>query len=846
MITSPDTIRHALSFVPPHDRDLWLRMGMAAKAELGDDAFSVWDEWGQQAENYNARDAQSVWRSIKADGKVTGGTLVYEAKARGFVPGKDSPRIDPAEIERHKKERAVAIAKEAAERKVRQDKAADQAEAIFARTLECNSHAYLTRKKLNKPFGARIYKGGLAIDGMRCDGALVIPIRSMDAAIRSLQFIGESGEKRYLPGGEKSGCYFSIGKPDGLVCIVEGFATGVSIHEATGNAVAVAFDATNLLPVSLAMRSRFPDAKLIIGADNDQWTKGNPGATKARAAAEAVGGLLAIPEFSDLSSKPTDFNDMHQQHGLEAVRAALETAATVTPDQIQHVAEASRTTRETHVLSVLSVSSDGPGWENPEPLPDDLPDIDEFDPDLLPDSIRGWVSDISDRVQCPPDFPAVGAVIGLATTAGRKVAIRPKQRDDWHEVGNLWGCIIGKPGVLKTPALSEALRPLHRLEAKAREEFEAEVSTWRIDQEVAKLNREAARQNAVKAAKAGNDFKKDGLVLSEDNEPTARRYIVNDTSVEALGEILRSNENGVCAYRDELRGLLQSLDKEGNEGARAFYLSAWTGKEAHTFDRIGRGLNLRVDATCISMLGSIQPSVMASYLRAAVENSGDDGLLSRFQLLVWPNTSGTWRNVDRFPDTASRQRAVAVFEKLDKLDPLQFQYEDGAVPFLRFSPGAQEVFNSWREGFETRLRSEGEHAAFICHLSKYRKLIPTLALLFQLSQEEHGSDVSEASLLRAMAWAEYLETHAKRAYASVSRRDVSAARALLFQIRRREIDSGFSARTIYRKCWGGLTGSEEIKKALEVLDGYGYVRTDRQQTGGRDAVIYHVNPRVFQ
>src|SRR6185312_6257381 len=139
-------------------RDLWVRLGMAAKAELGEDAFPIWNEWSQGAENYNAKDAQSVWRSIRTDGKVTGGTLFYEAKARGYVPGIDSPRIDPAEIERHKRERAVAIAKEDAERKQRQNNAAAQALELWKHCVEVESHPYLTGKGI-QPHGARIYNG---------------------------------------------------------------------------------------------------------------------------------------------------------------------------------------------------------------------------------------------------------------------------------------------------------------------------------------------------------------------------------------------------------------------------------------------------------------------------------------------------------------------------------------------------------------------------------------------------------------------------------------------------------------------------------------------------------------
>lgn len=71
------------------------------------------------------------------------------------------------------------------------------------------------------------------------------------------------------------------------------------------------------------------------------------------------------------------------------------------------------------------------GWPDPAPLPDTLPPVAEFDPALLPAALRPWISDIAERMQCPVDFPAVGAMIALSAVVGRQIAIRPKCRDDW-------------------------------------------------------------------------------------------------------------------------------------------------------------------------------------------------------------------------------------------------------------------------------------------------------------------------------------------------------------------------------------------------------------------------------
>ena len=272
-------------------------------------------------------------------------------------------------------------------------------------------------------------------------------------------------------------------------------------------------------------------------------------------------------------------------------------------------------------------------WPDPLPLPNMLGQVDTFDSAILPDSLSAWVQDIADRVQCPPDFSAVGAMISLAAIVGRKIGIRPKRRDDWLEVPNLWGAVVGRPGVMKSPALREVMRPLRKLETKALEGFEIELQEWRVKLELQKLQHEAAKSNALKMLKKGGSVEPEMLRVNiVDDEPQLRRYVVNDCSVEALGEILRYNPNGTLAFRDELVGLLKSLDREGNEGARGFFLSAWSGTDGYTFDRIGRGLNLRIEACCLSLLGSIQPAVIGGYLRQAVAGAGDDGLLSRFSI----------------------------------------------------------------------------------------------------------------------------------------------------------------------------------------------------------------------
>lgn len=195
----------------------------------------------------------------------------------------------------------------------RKAEARERACLIWAEANPCTGHPYLARKGISA-HGARTY-----------GGRLVLPIRDTAGTIHSLQFIGADGAKRYLTGGRIRGCYFGIGKPDGVMCIAEGYATGASIYEATGYAVAVAFDAGNLKAAALALRERFPGLRLILCADDDYLTEGNPGITKATEAARAVGGVMVAPSFGDKRPEgATDFNDMATLLGLDEVRRAIE------------------------------------------------------------------------------------------------------------------------------------------------------------------------------------------------------------------------------------------------------------------------------------------------------------------------------------------------------------------------------------------------------------------------------------------------------------------------------------------------------------------------------------------
>ena len=148
-----------------------------------------------------------------------------------------------------------------------------------------DGHPYLQRKKIQ------------AIGVRQLRASLLIPLRDSVGMLHSLQFIGADGSKRFLTGGRMAGCYFSMGVPVGSLLLCEGYATAASLYRATGWACAVAFNCGNLLPVARALRQKFPRIRIVVCADNDIATPGNPGVTKATEAARAVRGYVATPRF---------------------------------------------------------------------------------------------------------------------------------------------------------------------------------------------------------------------------------------------------------------------------------------------------------------------------------------------------------------------------------------------------------------------------------------------------------------------------------------------------------------------------------------------------------------------
>jgi putative DNA primase/helicase len=196
----------------------------------------------------------------------------------------------------------------------------EEAECMRARAREKAAHLW---GKAHEPSSAHPYlkaKGiGVPPNIRQIRDMLLVPVRDTAAELHSLQVVHPDGRKTLLTGGRVRGCYSTMGRPGSTLVICEGMATGASILQATGHAVAIAFSAGNLEPVARALREKYPELQIIVAADNDRFTDGNPGVRYATEAALAVNGLVTVPAFSPDDSTSTDFNDLFLSRGAAAV-----------------------------------------------------------------------------------------------------------------------------------------------------------------------------------------------------------------------------------------------------------------------------------------------------------------------------------------------------------------------------------------------------------------------------------------------------------------------------------------------------------------------------------------------
>ena len=743
---------------------------------------------------------------------------------------RDRP-LTPAEAEAFK--RHVTEAKDQAEaaRKAKQAETAMQAAAIWeSSTPAAEDHPYLRRKGI-KPSGARLH-----------DDALVIPLRA-SGEICSLQFIAPTGEKRFLSGGRVTGCYFSIGnaKRAAALCIAEGFATGATIHEATGNPVAVAFNAGNLRSIAETMRERFPELSIILCADDDHRTEGNPGITKATEAARSVGGMVAIPVFEfNRPEKATDFNDMAELYGSDAVCKVIASARTPVPSDLQSGNE-----------GAPNEAGDDCVW------PDLLPLVvkvksEPYPIDALPDTIRAAVEEVLEFTKAPVPLVASSALAALSLAI--QAHADAKRAEKLTGPVGLFLLTIADSGERKSTCdgfFAKAIRDYEEAQAElakpSQKDFAAAIEAWEakrsgIKERIRELSKRQKPTADLESALRDLEHEKP-------EPPRIPRLLYADATPEALAFGLAKGwpSGGVVTAEGGIVFGSHGMGKDSVMRNLSLLNQLWDGSNLTIDRRTSESFTVRGVRLTVAL------QVQEPTLREFFERSGNlargTGFLARF-LVSWPESTQGFR---LFTDPPTIWPALEKFnqriaEILNTSVPIDDQ---GALSptMLTLAPDAKETWSDFHNAIVGELRTGGELYDIRDVASKSADNVARVAALFHCfgskSSNISGSNVSRENIESACRIVAWHLNESRRFFGELAlpAELTRAARldAYLLDYCRRERTHLVPIKKVQQYGPSGLREKAAIDAAVRELEELGRARPSQE---GRRKII-EVNPALL-
>jgi len=606
------------------------------------------------------------------------------------------------------------------------------------------------------------------------------------------------------------------GAPDprrGALCIVKGYATGASIFETTGCAVAVAFNAGNLLPVARVLRAKFPELRLIVCADDDANTPGNPGLTKAREATRAVGGLLAVPDFG--ANRPegaTDFNDLHRHAGLEAVRACVKRATSVEPGGI----------------ATATVATSATGLPEPQSLDRQAAPPEPYPLDALPGAIGAAVREYQAYGRQPLALVASSAmaVVSLAAQGLADVA-----RDE-HLRGplSLNFLIVAQSGERKTAAdkaLGAILREWERERVDAlRDDIKrnrAALDAWAAEQEGFK----AAIKAAVRKKPEEADKLRQRLMEHAVQKPAeiiAPRLRYEDVNPQSLPFMLATGHPSAALWSDE-GGIVTGSHGMGNDSLLGFMAALnrlWDGGAIHHDRKQAQSVHLEGRRLTVSLM--VQPLVLRELAQRGGGLTRGSGFLARYLVAAPLPTMGA----RLYQEAPQGMPCLAAFhsrihELLDAALPLDDQGRLSPI-VLRLSAGAFSVWREYHDAIERELKPLGEYVTVCDFAAKSAENAARIAGCFHVFEGAQGA-IPHKTMQRAATLARWYLREALRIL-DVLEEPQGWADAWLLDAWLAEAGDS-SIRDVLRLGPGPLRDKTRRNAAIEVLAELGRARIER-------------------
>jgi len=468
-------------------------------------------------------------------------------------------------------------------------------------------------------------------------------------------------------------------------------------------------------------------------------------------------------------------------------------------------------------------------WGHPEEL-GSLPDMPI---ELIPEAhgIRSYVERIADAYSFQLCAPATMLLLSIQGLIGSRAGIRPYQNQDKIFPPNTWGGIVAPSGSGKSPVMSASLAPLHNLnkmidEARHQNQSKKSAAIMMLERDI----KQAFKDEADSEVLAQKQSKLEGL-----KSDRGRHLVINDSTAEALGELMMSNPCGLILEKDELSGVFSQWDRDGAQGSREFYLESWEGGRSYSLHRIKRG-DVFIQSCTLSVIGGIQPAKLSKYVSDAINPSSfkNDGLLQRLQMVVIPAIC-KYKAID--VDTCVPDELQTFFISLEQQLEAATMASGKYAPFIYSTEAdASEYWLNWQNKWMAMVGNEGE-AHIAGHLSKFRSLMASLALVFAII---HGrGKVAVADMELAAKWCDYLSLHARKMYRCSEQG--TPTESLAEKIKAGKVKDGVRLKELKDKNILGRNTRKVIDHAIDELVAANWVQVEH---GPRGSKIIHINPAI--
>jgi hypothetical protein len=509
----------------------------------------------------------------------------------------------------------------------------------------------------------------------------------------------------------------------------------------------------------------------------------------------------------------SDFNDIHKENGLDAVKYQI--------DRAQNVND----------------------WDDPDmrPIKGFKADINPFPVDYFAPAVEEWVVKTAESKSAPVDY----VIAGLLTCVSGLIcnSIKIEAWDGWIEPAILWGCCVGLPSSGKTPAISGALDLLYDLETKINPDFDQKMQDYEHLKSIAKEYRKDHEKQIATAVKGGKKTLPAQLppLAIEPEMPIKNRLIINDATVEIIAPLLSKNPKGIVLFRDELAGWLNSMNQyKGGGGAdRAFYLESYNGKP-YKVDRVKLGIQgtIEVDRLSIPIIGGIQPDRLVE----AILSDADDGMSARL-LYYYPHPIPPKRPLHKVNDQI-------IHDLFQKLYDIKNDEQPHIIPLEERAKKLLEDFNNKVYEME-----QTAHGHFLSYIGKNKGRALRLALIIEIIKYAASNasalpeSISHDSLFYAISIINtYFNPMAEYAFREAALAPTIRNACIIAKYIKRENLKHINVRNIKHARLSKYLGNEDIDEAIEELVQYHWIKIDLNglNTNGRPRKDYFVNPKIWR